>query len=263
MSLRIHKQKRLFALFCSIALAWPATAAFSQEATLVAAAATPDEADLPDAPQAQPTSDPVPQGPNQTGGRQTKRILYIIPNFRSVSVDAKLPPLSPKTKLKLAVQDSFDYSAFVYVGITAGIGQLQKSYPEFHQGAAGYGRYYWHSFADAVGENAFAEFIIPVATREDPRYYTLGRGGFGKRTFYSLTRLVVTRNDDADETFNFSEVVGSGAAAGISNLYYPSQTRTWTKTGQKWLTQVAIDGISNVAKEFWPDINSHVLRDKF
>jgi hypothetical protein len=219
---------------------------------------------LPDAPQAQTsTTDAVPQGPNASGGKQTKRILFIVPNFRSVSADVKLPPLTPEQKLKLTLQDSFDYSSFIYVGITAGIGQLGKSYPEFHQGAAGYGRYYWHSFADAVGANAFTEFIVPVATHEDPRFYTMGHGGFGRRTWYSASRLIITRTDDANETFNFSEIVGAGAAAGISNLYYPSQTRTWTKTGQKWLTQVGIDGISNIAKEFWPDINQHLLGNKF
>jgi len=39
-------------------------------------------------------------------------------------------------------QDSFDYSSFIYVGILAGVAQAQNSYPEFHQGAAGYGRFY-------------------------------------------------------------------------------------------------------------------------
>lgn len=254
-------------LFLATVLLWHAGLGFAQSPSstdVASVAAAPDS--LPDAPQAaqQPAQAATDhQVADANSGRQTKRILFIVPNFRSVSVDAKLPPLSPKDKLKLAFQDSFDYSSFVYVGIVAGIGQLQKSYPEFHQGAAGYGRYYWHSFADSVGENAFAEFIIPTATHEDPRYYTLGRGGFGKRTLYSLDRLVITRTDNANETFNFSEVVGAGAGAGVSNLYYPSATRTWTKTGQKWLTQVGIDGISNVAKEFWPDINQHVFRNKF
>jgi hypothetical protein len=233
------------------------------------AAAAPDSTSsdsLPEAPQASQAPNPpaVDQKISEANtGQQTKRILFIVPNFRSVSVDAKLPPLSPGDKFKLALQESFDYSSFVYVGIVAGIGQLQNSYPEFHQGAAGYGRYYWHSFADAVGENAFTEFIIPVAARQDPRYYTLGRGGFGKRLLYSTSRLVITRTDKDNETFNFSEVVGAGASAGISNLYYPSSTRTWTKTGQKWVTQVAIDGLSNVLKEFWPDINAGLFKNKF
>jgi hypothetical protein len=265
----MHIQNRLrfnsIAFLLGGALLLPALPSVAQRGTEVASAA-PGTAELPDAPQAaQPSSTATSDQTSAatSSGQQTKRILFIIPNFRSVSVDAKLPPLSPRDKLKLAFQDSFDYSSFIYVGIVAGVGQLQKSYPEFHQGAAGYARYYWHNFADSVNENAFTEFIIPVATREDPRYYTLGRGGFGKRSIYSMSRLVITRTDNDGRSFNFSEVVGAGAAAGVSNLYYPSSTRTWTKTGQKWVTQVAIDGISNVAKEFWPDINQRVFRNKF
>jgi hypothetical protein len=222
---------------------------------------------LPDAPQASPTATATTSTNRTTtdaeSGQQTKRILFIIPNFRSVSVDARLPPLSAKEKLTLSLQDSFDYSSFIYVGIVAGIAQGQDSYPEFHQGMAGYGRYYWHAFADAVGENEFTEFIIPVIARQDPRYYTLGRGNIAKRTVYSLSRLVITRTDKGSETFNFSEIVGAGASSGISNLYYPSAYSTWTKTGQKWLTQLAVDGLGNIAKEFWPDVNQHVFKNKF
>jgi hypothetical protein len=59
------------------------------------------------------------------------------------------------------------------------------------------------------------------------------------------------------------EIVGNGAGAGISDLYYPESERTWTKTGQKWLTQVAIDGVFNVFKEFWPDIDKTVFRGRY
>lgn len=222
-------------------------------------------ANLPDAPAAQ--QDPAvtqsrPEVQDQSG-RQTKRILFIIPNFRAVSVDEKLPPLSAGQKFKLMLQDSFDYSSFIYVGMIAGVGQLQNSYPEFRQGAAGYGRYYWHAFVDNVNGNTFTEFLVPVATHQDPRYYTLGRGGFAKRTVYSLSRLVITRTDSDEETFNFSEIIGNGAAAGLSNVYYPSRERTWTKTGQKWLLQIGVDGASNFAKEFWPDVNHAIFHDKY
>jgi len=98
------------------------------------------------------------------------------------------------------------------------------------------------------------EFAFPVLTREDPRYYTLGRGGFIKRTGYSISRLVVTRSDTGGRAPNISEIVGNGAAAGISDFYYPSQERSWTKTGQRWITQIALDGASNLVKEFWPDL---------
>ena len=56
-----------------------------------------------------------------SGGRQTKRILYIIPNFRAVSVDEKLPPQTVKDKLTTGVLDSVDYSSFIFVAIQAGV----------------------------------------------------------------------------------------------------------------------------------------------
>lgn len=195
-------------------------------------------------------------------GQQTKRILWVIPNFRAVSVDAKLPPETIKDKFLGATQDSFDYSALIYTGLLAGIAQLQDSYPEFHQGAAGYGRYYWHTFVDQTSENYFVEFILPVTFRQDPRYYTLGRGGVFKRTGYAVSRMLITRTDSGNETFNVSEVVGAGAAAGISTLYYPAEYRNWTKTGQRWITSIGLDGATSVFKEFWPDVNHKIFHQK-
>jgi hypothetical protein len=107
------------------------------------------------------------------------------------------------------------------------------------------------------------EYIFPIVTREDPRYYTLGRGGFFKRTGYSISRLFVTRTESGGLTPNFSEIVGNGSAAGISNLYYSSPERSWTKTGQRWVAQVGLDGFSDLMKEFWPDLNSKFFHNKY
>ena len=208
-------------------------------------------------------ADPSPSQSKDVSGRQPRRILWIIPNYRAVSANTQLPPLSLKGKFWLATQDSFDYSSFVLAGMLAGIGQIRNSTPEFHQGAAGYGRYYWHSFADQAVGNYLTEAIVPAATHEDPRYYTLGHGGFFRRTGYSVSRLFITRTDSGGRIFNFSEIVGNGAGAGVSNLYYPSPERTWTKTQQKWVTQVGIDGVFNVLKEFWPDIDHIVFRGHY
>ena len=203
------------------------------------------------------TQVPVQESPSTS--KQSNRILWVIPNYRAVSADTRLDPLSSGAKFKLATEDSFDYSSLLVAGVTAGVSQAKNQTPEFHQGAAGYARYFWHSFADQAVGNYFTEFIVPVATHEDPRYFTRGHGGFIRRTGYAFSRLVVTRTDSGGESFNFSEIVGNGAGAGVSDLYYPSQERTWTKTGQKWASQVALDGIFNVMKEFWPDVRQRVL----
>ena len=195
-------------------------------------------------------------------GRQTKRILFVVPNFRAVSADQQLAPQTVKEKFKTSLLDSFDYSSFIFVGAQAGIAQATNSYSEFGQGARGYGRYYWHTLADAINENTWVEFIVPSVTHQDTRYYTLGKGDFGKRVGYAITRVFITRNDDGHQNFNFSEVFGAGAFSGVANLYYPSQERTLVKTYQRWVTNLAIDGGVFVFKEVWPDINNATFHQK-
>jgi hypothetical protein len=216
-----------------------------------------DQASLPDAPGTGSVATEQKSSPsNSESTKQTKRILGIIPNFRSVSADVILPPQTAKEKFKIGLQDTFDYSNFIFVGAQAGLSQATNSYPAFHQGARGYGRYYWHTFADQSDENLWVESILPAAFREDSRYYTLGHGGFIKRTAYAISRVIITRNDSGTEGVNAAEIIGAGGAAGISSAYYPSQYCTWTKTGQRWLTNVVLDGANFVVREFWPDIHS-------
>jgi hypothetical protein len=221
---------------------------------------------LPDAPQSAQTSasqSGQPSAPKASDDErlpQTKRILGIIPNFRSVSTDETLPPQSVKDKFMDATSDSFDYSSILLPAAIAGLSMARDSYPEFHQGAAGYARYFWHSAVDQTSENYLVEFVGPVLTREDSRYYTLGRGGFVKRASYAVSRAFVTRTDSGQETFNFSEVVGAGAAAGLSSLYYPTRERSLGNTGSQWGLDVGIDAASYVMREFWPDINRRLLR---
>ena len=109
-------------------------------------------------------------------GRQTKRILYVIPNFRAVSADQHLPPQSVKEKFKTAMLDSVDYSSFIFVAGQAGVAQANNSYPEFGQGAKGYGRYYWHTLADAINENTWVEFIVPSVLHQDTQVLHLRPG---------------------------------------------------------------------------------------
>jgi len=207
---------------------------------------------LPDAPDQNKTSE-------SQVGQQTKRILGIIPNFRAISTDEKLPPQTVKDKFLGATEDSFDYSSIFLPAFIAGYSLATNATPEFGHGGAAYGRYLWHSAIDQTSENYMVEFVFPVATHEDARYYTLGRGGFRKRAVYALSRAVITRNDSGKEVFNTSEVVGAGASAGLSNLYYPAGERTFGNTGKQWGIDVGVDAASFFLREFWPEINREVF----
>ncbi|MGD0681249.1 MAG: hypothetical protein ABR990_04280 [Terracidiphilus sp.] len=210
-----------------------------------------------------PQTQPVKNSLGYASGQQTKRILGIMPNFRAVSVDAKLPPETIKEKFIDATQDSFDYSSIFFPAVIAAYNMDKRATPEFHQGAAGFARYFWHSAVDQTSENYMVEFIFPTFTHEDARYYTLGRGGFVKRTGYALSRAVVTRSNSGAEVFNISEILGAGTAAGISNLYYPSASRSLGNTGSEWGLDIGIDAGCFWFREFWPDINRHFFHNKY
>ena len=202
------------------------------------------------------TEPAVEQSPSQSNS--TGSVLFL--NFRSESADTVLPPQSPEQKLSRGLFDSIAPSAFVFTAAQAGISQAGKKYPAFRQGAAGYGRYYWHDFADQASQKLLVESFLPVVFHDDNRYYRLGRGSFVHRTGYSLSRLVVTRNDRGQSTINLPEILGTGTAAGISSAYYPQQYRNWTETGQRWLINAAFDGGVMVVREFWPEFSHTVLR---
>jgi hypothetical protein len=194
--------------------------------------------------------------------KQTKRMFWVIPNFAAVSADTELPPLAAKGKFVLATQDSVDYSSFVWAGMLAGQSMALKSYPELHNGLAGYGRYYWRAFADQASGSFFTEAIVPAVTHEDPRYYTLGHGGFLRRAKYALSRVVVTKTDSGGRSFNFSEIVGNGMEAGLSNFYYPPEERGLRNTAVNWVSQLEAASLNNIIREFWPDIRQKILRQK-
>src|SRR5882724_8521973 len=74
--------------------------------------------------------------PADTNG---KRVLGIIPNFRTSATLDHYKPLTPKEKFGIAAQDSFDRGTVVLAALFAGEGQLAQSEKSFGNGAAAYG----------------------------------------------------------------------------------------------------------------------------
>jgi hypothetical protein len=198
---------------------------------------------------------------DDSSGRQTKRMFWLVPNFGAVDADTQLPALSTHEKFVLAARDSVvDYSSYTWTAILAGQGMLLNSDPELGRGIAGYGRYYWRNFVDGVSGTFFTEAIVPAITHEDPRYYTMGKGGFFRRSGYAISRAFVTKTDSGGTAFNWSEVGGNGLEAALSNAYYPPEERGLSQTARNWGTQMESAVLNHFFQEFWPDIRKKVFR---
>lgn len=191
----------------------------------------------------------------RTDGTSNDRLLFVLPNFLTLENAANTPPLTTGQKFKATARGTFDPVEFVWYGMQAGISQARNDDAIYGQGMEGFAKRYGVRFADGTIQNFFTKAIYPSLLREDPRYFQLGEGGFLHRTFYAVSRVFVTRTDAGGNTFNFSEVLGSATAAGISSYtYHPADAHNVDNALHVCVTQVAYDVLSNVVKEFWPDL---------
>ncbi len=182
-----------------------------------------------------------------------------MPNFRAVSPGATPPPPTFKQAFKIATQNSFDYSSFIFVGVTSAIAYGTDAHPQLGSDPSAYWAYYWRGFVDKTDGNYWVICILPTILHQDERYYAMGEGGFWKRGIYAATRIFVARKYDGSNTFNISEVGGRAIAQGISTTYYPSASNTGEKLAEKYAYALGRDALTNVFREFWPDIATHVL----
>jgi len=191
--------------------------------------------------------------------QQPKRILGLMPNYRAVSAGAIPPPPTPKEAFVIATRNSFDYSSFVFVGITSAMAEWSDAHKQLGEGFEGYGRYYWRGYLDKTIGNYMVIFTLPTVLHEDERYYAKGEGGILKRAVYAATRVLITPNYDGKNTLNISELLGRASAQAISVSYYPSQDRTAGSISEKYAYAIGRDALTNVFREFWPDIATHIL----
>ena len=182
-----------------------------------------------------------------------KRMFGVLPNYRTVEDTGDVQPLTTRRKFYIASKDSFDYPIYFLSGAFAGISQIENQNPSFGQGVKGYAKRYGTSYVDQMLGNMMTEAVVPTLLHEDPRYFRRGTGSKLGRTGYALTRIFVTRTDTGVNRINSSELLGNSIAVAISNAYYPAMRNAGDNL-QKLALQCGTDALSNMLKEFWPDV---------
>ena len=194
-------------------------------------------------------------------GDESKRILGIVPNFRTAPLPSPWVPLSTRGKFNLAAKDTFDRGTIALGMLFGAEGQLRRTNPSFGNGLAAYARYAASSYGDYAIGDYLTDAIYPVMLHQDPRYFRRGNGSGLSRLGYAMGQILRTHNDSGRMAFNYSEVFGNATAVAISNAYYPD-SRTAKDAAVKFGLQLAVDAAGNVLKEFWPDVRRRLLRHR-
>jgi hypothetical protein len=182
--------------------------------------------------------------------QEQQRLLALIPNFYASYV-ADAVPMSPKQKFKLASRLAIDPSSFVIAAMIGGGQQANNSFPGYGQGAAGYGRRFGAAYGDFFIGTYISNAILPSILKQDPRYFYKGTGTTKSRILYAISRSVVTRGDNGRWQPDYSGILGSLAAGGISNLYYPEGSRHGvSETMENTLIGIGTSAGVNILQEF-------------
>jgi hypothetical protein len=179
-----------------------------------------------------------------------QRVLGVLPNFY-VSYVPNAAPLTSKQKFKLAWKTVTDPFTLVFVAGGAGVEQAQNHFAEYGQGAQGYGKRFGAGYADAVAGTFVGSAIFPSLLKQDPRYFYKGTGSKRSRMLYAIANALICKGDNGRWQANYSNILGSLAAGGISNIYYPAQDRDGAElTFENATIGIGATAVSNLFQEF-------------
>jgi Carboxypeptidase regulatory-like domain len=186
----------------------------------------------------------------QIEDQEKQRVLGIIPNF-FVSYEPNPVPLTSKQKFELSWKSAIDPVSFATAGIFAGIQQSDDDFSGYGQGAQGYGKRFAASYGDALIGNMLGNAILPSILKQDPRYFYKATGSIKERTLYALANAFICKGDNGNWQFNYSGMLGTVAASGISNIYYPHANRNGAAlTFENLGIGIGGSAISNLFQEF-------------
>jgi len=193
--------------------------------------------------------------------QQPQRILGFMPNFRSVSTGAVAHPPGWKYNFKVATHQAFDYSSFIFLGITSLSAEGINSHPVLGKGVGGAWAYTWRGFLDKTDGNYLGGWFLPSLLHEDTRYYAMGSGhSIVYRSLYVMSRQVVTRTYNEHDTPNIAGLGGKVLAQLISRTYYPTGATSFGVLATKFAYASMRDISFTAIREFYPDIAAHYVR---
>ena len=179
-----------------------------------------------------------------------QRAFGVLPNFYVAFTDNPAP-LSPKQKLHLGLKVLLDPATIAAVGITAGIQQKRNSYYQYGQGVKGFAKRFGAEYATAADAVLITSVLANSVLHQDPRYFYSGKGTTAQRAWYAVKSAFRAKGDNGKWQPPYSGLIGSIAAAEISQTYHPGSRTQYTLIGRTLMFRFAGLVALNLAEELF------------
>lgn len=167
--------------------------------------------------------------------------------------------MTPKLKFQLGLRSAVDPVTILVTAGLAGVEQWHNTFPGYGPGLEGYGKRFGAAYADTMSTRMISRALLPVVLHQDPRYFYRGSGTIRSRVFYALAASFVTRGDNGRLQPNYSQLAGSFAAAGLSNVYRAPEDRSAGLTIRDGFIILGTGEVENLLREFISrKLTSHV-----
>jgi hypothetical protein len=176
-----------------------------------------------------------------------------------VNPGEKIPRLTVRDKLLFPVHEEFRWTTPLPILFDAEYGAATDGDPKYGTNGAAFGKRLGAAAVHQAITRELTDGLLPIAFHEDPRYYRQAYGSYSSRTWHAVRRVVITQTDSGSKTFNYSDILGRGMGAALTQTYYPSASIHPDVVMRTWGYSVLALGVGNVFEEFWPDIRAKLF----
>ena len=185
-----------------------------------------------------------------------RRIAGVIPDYQTVRESIpNVLPLTVAQKWNLAWRETNDPFNIGTAFMTAAFSQAENQTPKYGEGWPAYGKRVGAAIADNATQSVFSAGVVASVFHQDPRYFRFGPDHrIASRVGYSISRLLICRQDSGKNAFNASNIFGMLLGIVASNAYYPAASRNGNVMLGRIGTSMTGGVTGNLMSEFWPDI---------
>jgi len=170
-----------------------------------------------------------------------------------------IQPLTSRDKMLFWLHEEVHPVSFAPAFLSAGWGQLTDGDPKYGSDSAAFGERLGAAVLREASGRFFSDSVLPLITREDPRYYRKAYGGIKARGVYAAERVFLAQRDDGTSGFNYSDTIGNLAASALTVNYYPHPSANAGAVFSGWLWSFAGNAAGNLFLEFWPDARDAIF----
>jgi hypothetical protein len=202
--------------------------------------------DLPDAPSAA-----IPRTSFSAPDQHTPRPNVAPKYAKYVSSEESAQSITARDKVIIGLRDLYSPMNFVAMIASAGYSHALNGSPNYGTDRGAFGARLGAAAIRETSQGVFTDMVFTPMLHMDPRYYVMGPdSGFIHRTFYAVTRVLVSKTDSGRSTINGPLLLGYAASTALNNTYYPQVNRNFRDSASEYGSSLGGAALGFFVSEF-------------